>query len=315
MDQDVNTPRTAGNRSAAHLSPATPSEDARTILINRVAWGAIIAGVVIALVTQAILNMIGLGVGMSTIDPGTGDNPSPTSLSIGAGVWFVLSGVIASFIGGWAAGRLSGTAKPQTAAWHGITAWAATTLVIFYLLGSAAGGIVGGAYSTVTSVLGGAGKALGSTAQTAVQAAAPGFANSSDPFSSIEQQMRSASGGTDPATMRDAAIAAVRAAVTSDPSQAEDAKNRAAELLSKAQSIPTDQAKQQVSQYQDQYKQAVAQAKEKAIQAADAAAKAVTRGALFGALALILGAIAGWFGGRAGAVDPTLTDRRLPITG
>jgi hypothetical protein len=314
MPERSDTPRTASNRDAALLVPATPLEDARTILINRVAWGAIIAGVVIALVTQAILNMIGLGVGMSTIDPGTGDNPSATSLSIGAGLWFVLSGVIASFLGGWAAGRLSGMAKSQTAAWHGLTAWAATTLVIFYLLGSAAGGIIGGAYSTVTSALGGAGKALGSTAQTAVQAAAPSLANSSNPFASIEQQMRSATGGTDPASMRDAAIASVRAAVTGDAAQAEEAKKRAADALAKAQGIPPDEAKLRVQQYQDQYNQAVAQAKEKATQAADVAAKAVSRGALFGALALILGAIAGWFGGRMGAVDPTLTDRRLPIT-
>src|SRR4029453_10630984 len=143
------------------------------------------------------------------IDPGTGDNPSATSLSIGAGLWFVISGVIASFIGGWAGGRLSGMAKPQTAAWHGLTAWAATTLVVFYLLGSAAGGIVGGAFATVTSALGGAGKALGSTAETAVQAAAPGLANASDPLSAIDQQVRSATGGTDPAAMRDAAVASV----------------------------------------------------------------------------------------------------------
>ena len=35
----------------------------------------------------------------------------------------------------------------------------------------------------------------------------------------------------------------------------------------------------------------------------------MSRGALFGALGLILGAIAAWFGGRAGAVDPTITSR------
>jgi len=314
MALNPETPRSAGVRDAAHLSPATPSEDARTVLINRVAWGAIFAGVVLALVTQAILNMIGLGIGVSTLDPGTNDNPSATSLSIGAGLWFVLAGVIASFVGGWAAGRLSGMAKPETAAWHGLTAWAATTLVIFYLLGSAAGGIVGGAFSTVTSALGGAGKVLGTTAQTAVQAAAPSLANSADPFSAVEQQMRSATGGTDPAAMRDAAVASVRAALTGDAAQAEQARARAADALAKAQGIPIEQARTQVQQYEEQYKQTIATAKAQATEAADIAAKGVTRGALFGALALILGAIAGWFGGRSGAVDPTLTDRRLPIS-
>jgi hypothetical protein len=33
--------------------------------------------------------MIGLGIGVGTLDPGTSDNPSATSLSMGAGLWFV----------------------------------------------------------------------------------------------------------------------------------------------------------------------------------------------------------------------------------
>ena len=53
--------------------------------------------------------------------------------------------------------------------------------------------------------------------------------------------------------------------------------------------------------------QTVEQAKQQAAQAAETAATAVSRGALFGALGLLLGAVAGWFGGRMGAVEPTLT--------
>src|SRR4051812_36942284 len=92
------TPRNRGDHDAPHMSPATPAEDARTMMLNRIAWGAVLAGVVIALVTQLVLNMIGLGVGVSTLDPtgGADQNPSATTLSIGAGIWFVLSGVIAS---------------------------------------------------------------------------------------------------------------------------------------------------------------------------------------------------------------------------
>jgi hypothetical protein len=309
------TPRDRGDNDAPHLSPATPSEDTRTILINRVAWGAIFAGVAIALVTQIILNMIGLGIGVSTLNPTTGDNPSATSLSIGAGVWFVAAGVIASFAGGYAAGRLSGKPKESSAAWHGLTAWAATTLVVFYLLTTTMGAVIGGAYSTVTSAMGGVGKALGATAQTAVQAAAPQMAKSADPFGTIEGQIRGAAGGADPAALRDAAVASLRAALTGDPAQAEQARAKAADAIAKLQNISPEQAKQQVQQYEQQYRQAVDQAKAQATEAADVAAKAVSRGALFGSLALILGALAGWFGGQTGTVEPTLTDRRLPISG
>jgi hypothetical protein len=60
------------------MSPVTPAEDARSIMINNISWGAVIAGVVIALVTTLILNMIGIGVGAATLDPGAGDGaPRP----------------------------------------------------------------------------------------------------------------------------------------------------------------------------------------------------------------------------------------------
>ena len=106
-------------------------------------------------------------------------------------------------------------------------------------------------------------------------------------------------------------MAAVRALLTGDPSQAEAARERAATTLAQAQNIPVEQAREQISQYEQQYRQTVDQTKQKAAAAADAAAKAVSRAALFSVIALALGAVAGWFGGRAGAVDPTLTRRSL----
>ena len=309
------TPRNRGNLDAPHLSPATPAEDVRTIMINKVSWGAVLAGVVIALVAQLLINMIGIGIGAATLDPGTADNPTAASFSIGAGLWFLVSGILASLAGGYASGRLSGGPKESTAGWHGLTTWALATLVIFYLLTSSIGGILGGAYSTVTGALGNVASTAGATAQTAVTAAAPGLSNLADPFSSIEQSVRSAAGGNDPAALRDAAVAAMRAAVSGDEAQAKDARERAAQALAAAKKEPIDQARTEVGQYEQQYRQAVDTAKQKAAEAADAAAKGVSRGALFGALGLILGAVAAFFGGRAGAVEPTLTGRLVPMAG
>ena len=310
------TPRTRGEQhaphisDAPHISPATPAEDARTIMINQISWGGVLAGVVVALVTQLVLNMLGVGIGAATLDPTSGDNPSATSFSIGAGTWFALSGILAALAGGYAAGRLAGAPKESTAGWHGLTTWALTTLVIFYLLSSTVGGILGGAYRGMTSALGSVTSAVGSTAQTAAQVAAPGLSRVTDPFSSIEQSLRSAAPGTDPAALRDAAIAAVRAALTGDQQQADEARERAAQALARAQNISVDDARTQIQQYEQQYRQTVDQAKQQAMQAADTAAKAVSRAALVGAISLLLGAVAGWFGGRMGAVEPTLTMRR-----
>jgi ElaB/YqjD/DUF883 family membrane-anchored ribosome-binding protein len=294
------TPRNLGDKDAPHMSPVTPAEDARTIMLNRISWGAVLAGVVTALVTQLILNMLGIGIGVATLDPATGDNPQASTFSIAAGIWWTLSGVIASFAGGYLAGRLSGRPKESTAGFHGLVAWAATTLVIFYLLTSTLGSLLGGAYNTLSSAVGGLGR-------TAVQTAAPALAQNPDPFAAIEQQVRGAAGGNDPAQLRDTAVTSLRAILTGDQAQAQQARDRATDALARAQNIPPEEARNRVTQYEQQYRQTVDRAK----QAADTAATGVSTAALLGALGLILGALAGWFGGRSGAVDPTIASRYL----
>ena len=104
------TPRNRGDCNAPHVSAVTPADDARSVLINRVSWGAVLAGVVVALVAQLILNMIGIGIGAATLDPGAGaeQNPSARGFSIGAAAWWAVSGILAALAGGFAAGRLSG---------------------------------------------------------------------------------------------------------------------------------------------------------------------------------------------------------------
>ena len=295
------------HRNPPQVSAVGPADDVRTIMLNQVSWGAVFAGATIALVVQIILNMVGIGVGLSTIDAAAGDTPSAGSLSVGAGIWWVISGIVAAAIGGYIAGRLSGKASQSTTAYHGLIAWGISTLTVVYLLSSAASGLIGGALNTASSALGGAGKAVGGSVQTAVQTAAPSLNNMSDPMATIENKVRSASGGQDPAALRDAAATAVRAALSGDPAQQAAATDKAADALAKAQNIPPDQARTQVEQYRQQYKETVAKAKEQAKQAADTTAKTVSRGALFGALALLLGALAAFSAGHASAVTPTVT--------
>ena len=260
------------HRGPPQTSEVAPADDIRTIMLNQVAWGAVFAGAAIALVMQIILNMIGLGVGLSTLDVAQGDTPSVGSISVSVGIWFVVSGILAAGLGGYIAGRLSGKASSSTTAYHGLVSWAVSTLA---LLSAAASGMVGGALSTATSALGGAGKALGDSVQTAVQTAAPSLNSASDPMAAIESKVRSASGGQDPAALRDAAITAVRAALTGDPAQQAAANDKAAEALAKAQNISKDEAKAQVDQYQQQYKETVAKTKLQAKQAADTAVHSV----------------------------------------
>nr|WP_204262579.1 PhnA-like protein [Methylobacterium sp. BTF04] len=290
--------------SSIPAAPLAPATDVRTVLQHQVSWGAIFAGAVTALVTQVVLNMVGVGIGLSSVGGPAADNPTAATLSMGAGLWFVMSGIVAALAGGFLAGRLSGKSIGNTAGFHGLVSWAVTTLVVLYLLTSAVGSIIGGAFSGVTSTLGGAGSLVGGTVKTAAQAAAPSLAQISNPLDGIEKSVRQQAAGQDPQAMRDAAAAAVRALLSGDPAKKQEAESRAADALAKAQGIPVDQAKAQIQDYEKQYDAAVADAKKKAIAAAEAARSAATQGALYGALALILGALAGFFGGRLGAPKP-----------
>ena len=309
MSSTISETARGADRDLPHVSSVSASDDVRTIMLNQISWGAVIAGALIGLVVQVILNMVGVGVGLSTVDAVAGDSPSVGSFSIGAGLWWIISGIIAAAIGGYLAGRLSGKPSQSTTAYHGLIAWAVSTIVVIYLLSSAASGLIGGALSSASAVLGGAGNAIGGSVQTAVQTAAPSLNNIGDPMSRIEGQIRSTSGGQDPAALRDTAASTVRAALSGDPAQQAAATDKAADAIAKAQGIPVDQAKAQVVQYQQQYKEMTAKAKEQAKLTADATAKTVSRGALFGALALLLGALAAFFAGQAGAVEPTVTGR------
>lgn len=284
----------------------TPSASAA---LNKISWGAVFAGVAIALSTQFLLNLLGVGIGAAVLDPATYDNPDANTFSIAGGIWFVVAGIIASFTGGYVASRLSGRPSHSTGGYHGVTAWAVTTLVVLYLLTTSVGALVGGAFSGLSSIVSG----VGSTAATAVTAAAPAIANSDNPMGGIEQQIRSTT-GNDPQALQNAAVAAMQAVVMGDEASADDARSRAADAIAKAQGIPVEQARGQVDQYEKTYRDNMAAAKQTAIDTAQAATAAVSTGAILGFLALVLGAIAAWFGGVYGtkrAVAIEISDRRI----
>ena len=150
MTQYTDTAEPVHDPSGVHATAArtrpTIDDDAHTIMINRVAWGAIFAGVVVALVVQVLLTMLGAGIGMATLDPASADNPAASTFSISAAVWWMVSGIIAAFAGGYIAARMSGRTVPTTGALHGLTTWAFTTLVVLYLLTTTAGSLVGGVF-------------------------------------------------------------------------------------------------------------------------------------------------------------------------
>jgi hypothetical protein len=290
------------SREGENLAYSTASDDAHTILLDEVSWGAIFAGVVVALVTQVLLTMLGAGIGIATLDPGTGDNPEASTFSVAAGIWYILSGIVAAFVGGYVAARMSGKTLPTTGAFHGLTTWALTTLLVLYFLTSTVGMIVGGAFSGIAS-------AVGSLSETVAETAAPIVAEA-NPLDAIEAQVRST--GTDPEALNNAAISSMRALIIGNEADANTARQNAAQALATARGIPLEEATQQVAQMEQRYHQAIERTKQQATEAADTAASVASIGALLAFVSLVLGAIAGWFGGRSGVVHPVFADRIIP---
>lgn len=263
-----------------------------------VSWRAVLAGVVVALVTQLLLAVLGGAIGLAFVDPTEAGNPGPGTLTIVGVAWWTLSGVLAAWAGGVTAGRLSGKPGTSTAAWHGLVAWAATTLVIFYLLTTTVGAIVGGAFGVLGTVAGGA------------AAAAPAIADTVDPFATVETSIDDALGVNDPEAARSAVVGMVKTAFLADEEAAGPAMDRAAATLARATRTTPEAAAEQLATWKAEFDQTVADAEARAREAADAARKAASAAGIVSVIALVFGALAGWFGG----LNSPLPDRLFAAT-
>ena len=131
---------------------------------RRVSWGAVIAGAVTALAVLTLLNLLGLAIGMSTINPAEEANPL-AGLGTGTLIWFGISNLVALFAGGWVAGRLSGFPKKSTSMTHGFLSWAVFAIFSFWVASSAVGSLFNTVGNTLSRTAGLASSAVGAIAQ------------------------------------------------------------------------------------------------------------------------------------------------------
>lgn len=122
--------------------------------VSRISWAAIFAGAITALAVAFLLNILGLGIGLSTIDPLSEANPLD-GLGTGTAIWWGLSNFAALFIGGMVAARMSGLPSNVDGALHGFLAWALYSLVTVYFVTSSIGGIVNGIAGAASGLFGG----------------------------------------------------------------------------------------------------------------------------------------------------------------
>jgi phosphotransferase system glucose/maltose/N-acetylglucosamine-specific IIC component len=112
---------------------------------------------------------LGLGVGLGSLDIQQEQNPA-SGLGIGAGIWYLVSSLIALFAAGWIADRLAQTRRIFDGALHGILTWCVITIVSIYFFSSTIGGIIGGVGRMVGNTLGAVGQVSGSVLEMAAPA-------------------------------------------------------------------------------------------------------------------------------------------------
>ena len=105
-----------------------------------VSWGSVVAGAVIAVAVGAMLNLLGLAVGVSVLEPGDPGGASAGEYTVLSGIWLLVSTVIGLVVGGYVAARSAADPDHHEGALHGAAVWAVTFLLAFLLTGTLVSG-------------------------------------------------------------------------------------------------------------------------------------------------------------------------------
>jgi hypothetical protein len=110
---------------------------------DRVRWGPILSGLVIALATQLVLSAIGAAIGASTIAGSGAPRSNADNAASAVGIWAIISLFISLFVGGWVTARSCGPMNKSTALLNGAILWATTLALSSWLLASGVSGAFG----------------------------------------------------------------------------------------------------------------------------------------------------------------------------
>ncbi len=281
---------------------------------TRLSWGAVFAGVVIAVAIQLVLGILGAGIGLTMVDPVEGTTPGAAGFGIGAGIYWLITTVIALGAGGYAAARVAGVHERFDALVHGLVVWGVTLILTLYLLTSAVGGIIGGAFRTVGAVAGTAGSAVGAAASVAPVAASAAGVDAGD-VKDAARDVRSEAAAylsdapNDPAQMTpeqaQAEIAKQLPALARGGAEGQQAESRIVDVVAAQRKISRAEAQAQVTRAKQQFVQTKNDAVATAKSATDKAAGAAAGTSFILVFALLIGAAAAGFGAT------TATRRRL----
>ncbi|MBL6077799.1 hypothetical protein JMJ56_07270 [Belnapia sp. T18] len=274
-----------------------------------------LAGGIVAVVVGAMLSILGVAIGASSVDATNAQSPSGSTVGIAAGAWLLISNLIGLAVGGYVAARLSGSADGTDSTLHGLSVWAIGYLLSAVLLGNVIAGTASTATQGLSSIVGGVSQAAGQAA-SAASGPASRLASQIDPQQLVDraQNALSGTGGGDPAAMnsdqRKAEIGQLLTRRVTDGNLPQGDRDRLGRLVAAEYNIPADEATRRIQQVEQQATETAQAAERQAREAADAAATAGAVAAYWAFAAMLLGAVAAVLGARTGTRNANLAARR-----
>ncbi|MBD2441516.1 hypothetical protein [Nostoc sp. FACHB-110] len=120
---------------------------------DRVRWGPIISGVLIALATQLILSAFFAAIGAGRVADSGAPRTIAPDVAGNVGIWSTVALLLSLFIGGWITSRACGPMNRNTALLNGAILWATTLALSSWLLASGVSGAFGIAASNAGEVI------------------------------------------------------------------------------------------------------------------------------------------------------------------
>jgi hypothetical protein len=282
----------------------------RALIHRRISWQALFAGLVIAVAVQLLLSTLGAGVGLGLVHSHASNTPNVTNFSIGAGIWWLVSNLIALAIGGYVAARLAGVTTRTDGMLHGLVTWGLTTLFTVYLLTTAAGNLLGGA----STIMGGTIGSATSSVKSAVAPAVKGVASSST-NTPLNPQSYLQMTGSNPATMTPQAakaeIASELPIYEAGGAGAPAAKRKIITIMAAQMNVSQATATARFNQLQAKAANAKTQTIRTAQKLGAQSAQATSTAAYLAFGMLLLGAIFGALGGSMATPRSTLVAERV----
>lgn len=141
------------NRSIDDITPDPVAVTTKAVdYHDRVRWGPIISGLVVALATQLILSALGAAIGSSFLSDSGAPRSNANEVGTSVGIWSIVSLFISLFVAGWITTRACGPMNRSTALLNGTVLWATTLALSSWLLASGVSGAFGVAASNAGEV-------------------------------------------------------------------------------------------------------------------------------------------------------------------